>query len=885
MKPHAAALSGVLLALGLSAAEAEAPPHVLTKAEAASRAGRVNKLRYDLSFRLDAEAPDVEGTEVLTFELSDPRKPLRLDFFQGKVSSFTLNGDRLDKPDYDGASLVLPAKGLKKGPNRLTLSFSHPYSKSGSGIYRSKDPDDGRVYVYSDFEPFDASTAFPCFDQPDLKAVFKLAVFAPADWTIISTTRESGFGEAEKSGFRRWEFPETPLMSTYLVSLHGGPYAVWTSTAGNIPLRLFARRSLAPYVEADEWLDISRKGLAFYGDYFGVPYPFKKYDQVLVPDYNHGAMENIAAVTFSESYVLRGKATVRQRQDRADTILHEMAHMWFGDLVTMKWWDDLWLNESFATYMSALASTEAAGFADTWNVFFLETKPWAYWEDQLVTTHPIETDASDTDVAFSNFDGITYGKGASALKQIAYAVGDTAFRKGVGLYLKRNAFGNATRSDFMGALSEAAGRPLDDWTRDWLKTAGLNSLKSEVDCDEGKIKAFRLVQEAPQDYPTLRTHRTAIALYQSTAGGLKPYKLLPRAAYNGWVTLVPALVGEACPALVFPNAGDQDYVKVALDARSLEAVKAGLSTVADPLERALLWNSLWAMVLDAKLPVTDYMDLALAHLDREQDFQIASSVLEGLLGRRANANCVVKFLAGEGPVWEAASTRASARFEDFLDRKLAAAPPGSDFQRLWFDAAVGAARSSGAAARLAGWLEGKGLPPGFDLDQDRRWALVGRLRRLGAPGAREALEAERKKDPSRRGQVAGIGAEVAAPDWAVKEPWLKRLAGGGGDTPQAELRAAMHGLFPFDQAALRRRWSGDFFAALKALAPAKDPIFLEEFSSQLAPAGCRAEDSQAITDFLDRNRSLPAVPLKELKIARQENDRCVRIRALASRSL
>ena len=862
----------LLLLLLAPAAQAKEPPHhLLTRDAAAARSSRVSGLRYELSLRLDAAAPEYSGEETIAFELSDTKKPLDLDFFEGRVASATLNGRTLS-PKYDGSVLTLPASSLQKGKNTLALAFSHPYSKNGNGLYRSKDPADGNVYAYTNFEPYDASAAFPCFDQPDLKAVFKLTVSAPADWTVVSNTAEQAVA-AQPGGAKVWSFPDSPKMSTYLVAVAAGPWAVWTGKSGDIPLRLFARKSLAKYVEAKEWLDITDRGLKFYGGYFGVPYAFGKYDQVIVPDFNEGAMENIGAVMFTEDEVYRGAPTRRQRLSRADTILHEMAHQWFGDLVTMKWWDDLWLNESFATYLAHLALVPA-GYPESWQAFFL-MKPWAYRQDELVTTHPIEADARDTDIAFSNFDGITYGKGASSLKQIAYLLGDEAFRKGVGLYLKNHAYGNATRADFMGALAEASGQNLDRWTHDWLQTEGLNTLKAEVDCASGTITGFRLVQEAPPEHPTLRTHRTAVALYTRDAkGALQPSGSLPGVAYSGWVTQITELNGRACPDLVFPNAEDRDYVKVQLDARSVAAAKASLSTVKDALTRDLLWNSLWAMVLDAKLSASDYLDIALAHLDKEDDFPTANTVSGNLSGP------VLRYLWNEDDAGKARERAAAARLETFYAGKLAKAPAGGDFQKLWFDAYTASARSAQALATVREHLDGKRTLAGFPLDQDRRWGIVALLRRFDAPDAPKLLDAERKRDETRRGGLSAIWAAVVAPDWEAKRGWLDRIVSTGTDVPLADLREAMGALFPYEQAGLERRWADAYWTSLKKLSATKDPFFLESFTSMLTPQTCRPEDSQAIAKFLDKNPKLPATPVKRLKNARQENDRCVRIRAL-----
>ncbi len=506
------------------------PESLLTEFEAKERASRVSDVAYTLFFDLNADKETYSGRATTQFHYrpSTDAFQLTIDFETGTVKTLLVNGTKVETPTYNGFFVTLPTSYLKPGTNSVEIEFEKPFSKSGDGFYRFKDPEDGRVYTFTDFEPFNANKLFPCFDQPDLKATYTMEVLAPNDWTVITAVRENK--TKSEQGRVRWFFPTTLPFSTYIFSLHAGPYHVWKSTAktqaGTIPLRLFARKTLAKYIDAQNWFKISTQGFQFFNAYFDTFYPFKKYDQVIVPDFNAGAMENVGAVTFSERFVFRGEPTRAQLLDRADVILHEMAHMWFGDLVTMKWWNDLWLNESFATFMAALASAEATEFKEAWQVFYEDTKTWAYWEDGLVTTHPIEVPVLSTDQAFANFDGITYGKGASVLKQVHFLIGAERFKAGVRDYFKKFAYKNAERKDFVSSLEQASGsNVLANWTGEWLQTKSFNVLEAEFKCDGGKITDFLVHQKLEDpEHSTLRAHKTRVGLYKTGGENFKTIK-------------------------------------------------------------------------------------------------------------------------------------------------------------------------------------------------------------------------------------------------------------------------------------------------------------------------------------------------------------------------
>ncbi|MBI3296711.1 MAG: aminopeptidase N [Elusimicrobia bacterium] len=857
-----------LLAAALAAAPAaSARPaeRVLTRDDAVKRAAAIRGLEYDLALELDGEKPDFKGRVALRFELEAPADGLTIDFADGKVARLSVNGKKTPA-DYNGLFITLPKALLRAGHNAVVVDYSHPYSADGAGLYRFKDPEDGRVYMYTNFEPYDANKLFPCFDQPDLKAAYVLRVTAPADWTVVSTVKEA---KTALSGARRtWTFAKTPKLSTYVFSVHAGPFHVWSSTSGRVPARLFARQSLAKYIPAEEWLELTRQGLDFFDGYFDVPYPFGKYDQLVVPDFNAGAMENAGAVTFSERYVFRSTPTLEDREAMANTLLHEMAHMWFGDLVTMRWWNGLWLNESFATYMASLAVGKATRFTRSWQTFFSDDKQWGYAVDQRDTTHPIEGPVPDTGQAFANFDGITYGKGASVLKQLAYLLGPDRFRDGVRLYLKTHAYGNAEESDFFAALSKAAGAELGVWTRDWLKTAGVNTLRAEYACADGKVSSFALLQSAEPAFPTLRRHRTVVALYGEAAGGGLAVRDEAAVGYEGSRTEVPALVGRPCPALVYPNHGDEDYAKVELDALSLAAVKKGLTRVPDALARAMLWHTLWEMVRDAKLPVSDYLDLVVADLGKETDFKVVLDVLETIQARRGTTASVLNYLPDPD----------YPRLEAFLWERLAASEPGGDFQKLWFDVYAKNAASADGAAKLRALLTGTAELAGMTVDQDRRWTLLARLGELGAADAEALVLAELQRDPSDLGAKSALTARAARADG--KRAWFDRLSDPKSADTLGEQRAIIARFFPPAQKALRGEFLGPFLETLPALLAAKGDDFLDDYTRAMIPTTCSKQSVAALEGFLAKTPPANPVVLRALRDARQEDARCVKVRAL-----
>ncbi|MCB0385097.1 MAG: aminopeptidase N, partial [Bdellovibrionales bacterium] len=693
----------------------------LTREVAIQRASHVSQVHYDLEFQLREKKADYSGQTTITFDYEGSREPLRIDFYQGQIRKLVVN-DKALTPQYNELFIVLPASSLKVGTNTVVIQFQRAFSRDGRGFVRFEDPEDGRVYTYTDLEPFKPNRVFPCFDQPDLKATYTMKVTAPKTWHVITSVRESGIQDLGNDS-RVWDFPKSAKFSTYIWSLHAGPYHMWEDKAGDIPLRLFARESLAKFVKTNDWFTFTKQGLEFFPKYFAYPYPYKKYDQLIVPEFNPGAMENVAAVTFSERFISRGPKSDRSRRGLANTILHEMAHMWFGDLVTMKWWNDLWLNESFATYMAHLALAEATEYKNTAWRSFHGTKQWAYWEDQLVTTHPIEANVPDTRQAFANFDGITYGKGASVLKQVAYFIGPEKFKLGVQNYFKKYAEKNTELKDFMGELSTAYGSSLDEWQKQWLQTSSLNTISVDLTCDQNKVTELKLSQSAPDDHNHLRGHRFKVALFGSRSGKLGTTDIFEVRLTEPSLTIAEAK-GKACPVLVYPNYEDYGYLKVNLDEVTIKNLPQYIHILADPFQRQLFWSALWDMVRDSNLHLKKYADLALKGIAKEKDEDTLRDILNSLHGRYSNSASVLYYMPQQSTEQKLAFQSFAEKLERISWSKLKAAKAGSEIQKIWLNSVMTAATTSFGLSNIKALLEGDVKLKGLPIDQDKRWSII-----------------------------------------------------------------------------------------------------------------------------------------------------------------
>jgi aminopeptidase N len=727
------------------------PGENLTRVEAQERASIVQPHHYDVTLDLTQGPETFLSTTRVTFSATAGASTF-IDAITKRVRSVELNGVPLDPEEVsDGVRIQLP--DLQE-ENELTIVADALYTNTGEGLHRFVDPVDDEVYLYSQFEVPDSRRMYAVFEQPDLKATFAFTVTAPSRWKIVSnspTPEPTDHGD----GNATWSFEPTPPLSSYVTALIAGPYSsvhseLVSRDGRTIPLGVYVRNSLAPYLDADYIFEKTRQGFTFYEEKFDVPYPFAKYDQLFVPEYNAGAMENAGAITFAETYVFRSKVTDAIRERRVVTILHELAHMWFGDLVTMKWWNDLWLNESFAEYASTLATAEATEWTRAWTTFSAMEKTWAYLQDQLPSTHPIVATINDLEDVQVNFDGITYAKGASVLKQLAAWVGQDEFLAGVSQYFKKHAFGNTELRDLLVELEASSGRDLSAWSKVWLETAGVNTLRPELTVDaDGTITSFAILQTAPADHNTLRPHRLAVGFYDRENGKLVRTKRI-ELDVDGARTDVPELVGSARPAIVLINDDDLAYAKIRLDEDSLRVAIDELATISDPLARSLVWGAAWDATRDAETPASDFVRLVLGNIASETESTTIRTTLSQLV------------LAASSYVAPERRTATRERAASELWALAQAAEPGSDaqFQFAKFFAVL--AGSDEQLDLVEGLRDGSVRLEGLEVDTDLDWELLTSLVAGGRLGE-SAIDESLAKDNTANGAQFAAQSRAAIP--------------------------------------------------------------------------------------------------------------------------
>jgi aminopeptidase N len=806
----------------------------LLRHEAEERAALLEVRSYDVDLDL-TRTDDFETSVLVRFTCRQPGAStfVELDAVPVEV---VLNGRRLDSTG-DGARIPLPDLAAD---NVLRVTGRGSWSRTGEGLHRFTDPADGLVYVWGQSFLDDAQRIFACFDQPDLKATFRLCVTAPADWTVISNERGTSDGG-------RWTFARTQRMSPYLFTVAGGRWHGERRTHDGIEMGVWCRQSLAAHLEADELFEVTSQCFDAFHRIFGIRYPFgETYDQLWVPEFNHGAMENAGAVTFAESLLFRSRVTEGERRTRAEVIAHEMAHMWFGDLVTMRWWDDLWLNESFAELMGFYVTDVATRFDGSWTSFCTSRKAWGYATDQLPTTHPISGPVADTRSALLNFDGISYAKGASALRQLMVLVGDGAFFGGVRRYLRRHAFANTTLSDFLAAVEEASGRHLAEWADAWLRTPGVSTLRAVGD-------AVR--QEVSAKYPAYRDHRIGIGRYDRAGGCLVARDRLD-VEVRGELTPVPGLGDPA--DLVLLNDGDWTFAKVRFDDRSLATVTGHLGELPDPLARAVCWAALWDAARDAELPAPAFVEAVIAGAPAESDPDVLTTLL-------AQARTAAAFWAAdEGLV---------GRLAGACGEHVRTAPAGSDVQLTWAKAWVAASTDVPA---LTGLLEGK-APPGVTVDTELRWHVVRRLAVRGPLSAADVAQ-ELARDATAAGQRHADYALAARPDPVAKEAaWTAAMSDSALSNHATEARA--RGFWQLGQEDLCRPYAERYFREIEAAWQARSPQVAKSLATYLYP-GVLVE--QAILDRTDAFLAEDVTPgLRRVVLERRDELR----RALAARVL
>ncbi|KEF06078.1 MULTISPECIES: aminopeptidase N [Streptomyces] len=816
----------------------------LTRDEAQRRAKLLSVDAYEIDLDLSGAQEAGEGgtyrsVTTVRFDAAEAGAESFIDLVAPAVHEVVLNGENLDPGTvFADSRIALP--GLREGRNELKVVADCAYTNTGEGLHRFVDPVDQQAYLYTQFEVPDARRVFASFEQPDLKATFTFTVKAPEGWKVISNS------PAPEPVDNVWRFETTPRISTYITALIAGPYhsvhSTWEGEGRSVPLGIYCRPSLAEHLDADAIFEVTRQGFDWFEEKFDYAYPFAKYDQLFVPEFNAGAMENAGAVTIRDQYVFRSKVTDAAYETRAETILHELAHMWFGDLVTMEWWNDLWLNESFATYTSIACQAHAPGsrWPHAWTTFANSMKTWAYRQDQLPSTHPIMAEIRDLDDVLVNFDGITYAKGASVLKQLVAYVGMDEFFRGVQAYFKAHAFKNTRLSDLLGALEETSGRDLKTWSKAWLETAGINILRPELEvAGDGTLTSFAVRQEAPalpagaKGEPVLRPHRIAIGCYDLKDGKLVRTDRI-ELDVDGERTEVPFPAGTRRPDVILLNDDDLSYAKVRLDEDSLRVVTEHLGDFTESLPRALCWASAWDMTRDGELPARAYLDLVLSGITKESDIGVVQSL-------HRQVKLALDLYAA--PAWRETGL---AKWTEATLEQLRAAAPGSDHQLAWARAFAVAARTDAQLDLLQGLLDGSQEIPGLAVDTELRWALVERLAATGRADEK-AIEAELQRDRTSAGERHAAAARASRPTPEAKaEAWASVVE--SDKLPNAVQEAVIGGFVQTDQRDLLAPYTEKYFAAVKRVWDSRSHEMAQQIAIGLYPALQVSQETLDATD-------------------------------------
>ena len=838
----------------------------ITRLEASERSAVVQAQTYEIELDLSTRDDTFSSKTTVHFTAREDNSTW-IDFIAPKVQSIELNGESLDTGTHDG--FRIPLHNLKTH-NVLIVEAEAAYMNTGEGLHRFIDPVDDEVYLYTQFEIADARRVFACFDQPDIKATFAFTVTAPDHWKVTSNSA-TPVPESVRDGIERWTFAPSAKMSTYITAIVAGPYHEvrdeYKGKFGTYPLGLFCRNSLAEYLDPEDLFTVTKQGFKYFEDAFDFGYPFEKYDQLFVPEFNAGAMENAACVTHHESYVFRSKVTRATYEQRANTVLHEMAHMWFGDLVTMKWWDDLWLNESFAEWAAHHASVEATQYTEAWVNFVNQRKSWGYRQDQLPTTHPIVADMFDLDAVEVNFDGITYAKGASALRQLVAWVGEDAFFTGIRAYFKKHAWGNTELQDLLVELEQACGRSLTDWTQRWLQTAGVNTLRPEIVVQDGKYKSVTILQEppvAPEGVDQLlRPHHIGIGLYNRVGTQIKRDNRI-EIDVDGARTDVPELVGQPVADLMLLNDGDYTFVKIRLDENSAKTSATGLRDIEDGVARALIWGASWDMTRDAEMSASDYLSMVLNTDLGDIEIGVAQQLL-------LQARSAIEQFAN--PANRAANRDALLAS---LLKALAKADAGGDHQLAFVKNIAGLARTPQHAEILAGWLDGSKVPAGLEVDTDLRWSLVARLVALGGLPA-TAIEDELVRDNTAGGQRQAASAKAGIPTAAAKlEAWNAVVENDG--LANALLEATVGGFSQPDQRELLVPFVDKYFNSLADIWETRTNEISQTLTLGLFPSLLGSPEIMAKADaFIASSTDVGAIRL--VRELRDNVDRSLRCQA------
>ena len=811
----------------------------LTRQEAAERADVVTRVHsYDIRLDLTGSSRTFASTTTVVFD-AVPGSSTFIDAITDSVQRVRLNGRDLDPAEVsDGVRIQLPELAES---NELTVEAQALYTNTGEGLHRFVDPVDDEVYLYTQFEVPDSRRMYAVFEQPDLKAEFTFTVTAPTAWTVVSNQPVDSREEQGEQAV--WRFRPTPRISSYITALVAGPYAKVSDSLTNaegreIPLDLYARRSLIEHLDAEDIFTLTKQGFAFYEEQFGVPYPFEKYDQLFVPEFNAGAMENAGCVTILEDYIFRSKPTEAMVERRAITVLHELAHMWFGDLVTMKWWNDLWLNESFAEFMSHLAAVSNTRFTHAWTTFGASEKTWAYRQDQLPSTHPIVAPINDLQDVQVNFDGITYAKGASVLRQLVAWVGQEEFMRALRSYFEKHSWSNATLADLLAELESTSGRELDSWSKVWLETAGVNTLTPSITAaEDGTLESVEVIQTAPNDYPTLRPHRMTAGFYDLRDGKLvRTHRV--EFDVEGERTAIPGVAGRARPDLILLNDEDLAYAKVRLDERSFDTAVAHLRDFEESLPRAVVWGAAWDGTRDGQIPARQFVDLVLNNIDAETD---STSIMTQLRNLATTLKMYVR-----SDAQEATREKAAQRLWEIAE----SAPAGSDRQLQFVQAFAAHATTEEQKDTVRALLEGQQRLEGLEIDRDLAWRLLIALAAAGRADEAE-IDAAAAEDNTSTGAQKAAQAKAAIPTAEAKNRVWEQVV-EHHDLPNVIQRSAIMGFNATTKRSLLRPFIPRYFAAIERVWQELSHEISQQIITGLFPQVVDRDVLEASEEFLSR---------------------------------
>jgi aminopeptidase N len=841
---------------------------VQTQEFAQYRRNQIENVSYKLFIDITEAANIYKGAQFVSFGLKSAADVM-IEFQEGNVTLLEINGLKA-AVERGPVYLKLPKEFLLAGDNKVKIEFTHEYSKSGSGLHLFKDPEDQNTYMYTDFEPFDASRWAPFFDQPDIKAPLELTVKAPSKMKVIANTNAKivSPGRDDAKGTTLWVFEKTAPISTYVYAMMAGPFVEWQSSYKNIPLKLYARQTLAKYVRHEEWFQITKQGFEFFENYFGVAYPFGKYDQVHVPEFNSGAMENVGAVTFSERYIKRGTYTRTDKLRFYNTVLHELAHMWFGNLVTMKWWNDLWLNESFATYMAALSQVSATQYKEAW-VDMREDKEGAIQLDQTIVTHPISGAVKNSNEAFAAFDDITYGKGASVMKELSLYLGANIFQQSLQEYFKTHVYKNTTLNDFIAAFEKTTLLKLKPWFESWLETTGVDTVTQSFLC-EGHDLTVSLNFTAKS-----RPHALQVAAYKKSSRGLDLVKVLNFKTAEGQTETSIKVTGtkeapEPCPDFIFANHNDQSYVKVEFDEKSIAFLEKNILLLDDTIFKLSVWSNLWHMVRDQKLKLARFSNMALSAIEKETNIDLLNFLSEKTVGRRwGEFDSVYYFWPQDTAAEKALYETVTQSYEEAIHKRLKSAK--GDLKFIFEDMYFFSVNSARGAKNVLSILEAS-------VDPDIRWRAIHTLCREGHESCEDLVVAELEKDKSDTAIKNALGSRSARPDAAYKKEIISQLTAEKMNYSADEVDKISRNIFPAKQRAMLDKYKKQIYEAVHEKWPKLETSFQRDLAFGMAPLFCQSSASTEFSDKIMSDKTLPASMADVFSEIFDNDRRCIAIR-------